>query len=53
MIYLQNDPDFQAEFDNVVNDPGILDDDDDFTPDVFGDTYLNMELTIPRDRNGP
>jgi hypothetical protein len=27
--------------------------DDSFTPDVFGDTYLNMELAIPRDSDGP
>ena len=27
--------------------------DADFTPDVFDDTYLNMELTIPRDGDSP
>jgi hypothetical protein len=36
-----------------VNDPGISEADKDFTPDVFDDTYLNMELAIPRDSNGP
>jgi hypothetical protein len=36
-----------------VNDPGILEADKDFTPDVFDDTYLNMELAIPRDSDGP
>ena len=25
----------------------------DFTPDVFGDTYLIIELMIPRDGNSP
>jgi hypothetical protein len=36
-----------------VNDPGISEADKDFTPDVFDDTYLNMELAIPRDSDGP
>jgi hypothetical protein len=36
-----------------VNDPGILEADKDFTLDVFDDTYLNMELAIPRDSDGP
>jgi hypothetical protein len=51
--YLQYDPDFQQEFDNIVNDPGILEADKDFTPDVVYGTYLNMELAIPRDSDGP
>ena len=51
--YLENDPDFQEEFDNIVNDSSIKEADDDFTPDVFDDTYLNMELAIPRDGDGP
>jgi hypothetical protein len=51
--YLQYHPDFQQEFNNIVNDPGILEADKDFTPDVFDDTYLNMELAIPRDSDGP
>jgi hypothetical protein len=51
--YLQYSPDFQQEFDNIVNDPGISEADKDFTPDVFDNTYLNMELAIPRDSDGP
>ncbi len=47
--YLEHDPDFQEEFDNIVNDPTVPEADDGFTPDVFDDTYLNMELAIPRD----
>jgi hypothetical protein len=39
--------------DNIVNDPNVPEADDSFTPDVFGDTYLNMELAIPRDSDGP
>jgi hypothetical protein len=51
--YLENDVEFQEEFDNIVNDPNVPEADDSFTPDVFGDTYLNMELAIPRDSDGP
>jgi hypothetical protein len=51
--YLENDPDFQEEFDNIVNDENVQEADDDFTPDVFDDTYVNMELAIPRDGDGP
>jgi hypothetical protein len=51
--YLENDPDFQEEFDSIVNDPKVPEADDDFTPDVFDDTYLNMEVAIPRDGDGP
>jgi hypothetical protein len=51
--YLENDPDFQEEFDNIVNDPSVPEADDEFTPDVFNDTYMNMELAIPRDGYGP
>jgi hypothetical protein len=51
--YLQYDPDFQEEFDNIVNDPDISEADKDFTPDVFDDTYIDIELAIPRDTDGP
>jgi hypothetical protein len=51
--YLENDPDFQEEFDNIINDPNVPEADTGFTPDVYDDTYLNMELAIPRDGDGP
>ena len=51
--YLAHDPDFQEEFDSIVNDKTVKEADDDFTPEVFDDTYLNMELAIPRDGEGP
>ncbi len=51
--YLENDADFQEEFDNIVNDPTAPEADDSFTPDVFGDTCLNVELATPRDSDGP
>jgi hypothetical protein len=51
--YLQFNPEFQEEFDNIGNNCGTLEVDKDFTPDVFDSTYLNMELAVPRDSDGP
>jgi hypothetical protein len=51
--YLENDPDFQEEFDNIINDSNVPEADDDFTPDACDDTYLHMELATPRDGDGP
>jgi hypothetical protein len=42
------DEDFQKEFGFVVNDENIPEADEEFTPDVYDDTYLNMELALPR-----
>jgi hypothetical protein len=39
--YLQYDPNFQEEFNNIVNDPGILEADKDFTPDGGYTRYLH------------
>jgi hypothetical protein len=36
-----------------MSDPNIPKAEDNFTVDVIGDTYLNMELAIPRDGDGP
>ena len=40
-------------FKNIVKNSSVPEADNDFTPDVYGDTYLNMELAIPRDSDGP
>jgi hypothetical protein len=40
---LENDPDFQEAFDNIVNNKTVREADDDFTPDVYDDTYVNIE----------
>jgi hypothetical protein len=45
---LQYDPEFQDEFGNAVSDSTLPDADAGFTPDTFNDTYLNMELALPR-----
>jgi hypothetical protein len=42
--FLEHDPDFQEDFNNIVNDPTVPEAEDSFTPDVFDDKYLNMEL---------
>jgi hypothetical protein len=46
---LENNPDFQEEFDDMFDDKTIREADDDFTPDAHNDTHVNMELAIPRD----
>ena len=43
------DPDFVQEFGRTINDPTIREADQDFTPDSFDDTYLHMELALPRE----
>jgi hypothetical protein len=50
---LEDDPDFQEEFDNVISESNTPEADDTFTPDVHGDAHVNMELAIPRDGDGP
>ena len=42
--YFEYDPDFQEEFDSINNASNVTEANADFTPDVFDDTYLNMEL---------
>lgn len=44
---IKDDLNFVEEFQNVVSDDAITDQDEIFTPDVFGDTYLNMEIALP------
>ena len=42
-----DDLDFLDEFHNVVSNPEVPEADQQFTPDVFDDWYLNMELALP------
>lgn len=44
---IKEDPDFVAEFQRVISDESIPEQDTTFTPDVFQDTYLNMEIALP------
>jgi hypothetical protein len=50
---IKDDPDFVDEFQRIVSDDKISDEDEQFTPDVFDDTYLNMEVTLPRGGGDP
>ena len=43
------DEDFQEEFNKIFSDNNIKEADATFTPEVFDNTYLNMELALPRD----
>ncbi|KAI2505829.1 Reverse transcriptase (RNA-dependent DNA polymerase) [Fragilaria crotonensis] len=43
------DAEFVQEFGPSINDPNINEADQDFTPDAFDDTDLNMELALPRE----
>jgi hypothetical protein len=45
---VENDPDFIDEFNNVVSDDQVPEEDDNFTPNVFDDTYLRMEIALPQ-----
>ena len=51
--YLEYDPYFQEEFNSIINDYNLPENDANFMPDVFDDKYLNMELGIPRYGDGP
>ena len=42
----KDDPDFQEEFDNAINNPEVKEAEELFTPDTF-DQYLQMELALP------
>jgi hypothetical protein len=49
---MESDPAFEEEFNKVYSNNEIPEADD-FTPEVLEDTYLNMELVLPRDSEGP
>ena len=50
---LEYNPDFKEEFDKVFSSEDAPEADVEFTPEVGDDTYLNMEVAIPRDSPGP
>ena len=49
---LEDDEDFKEEFNKIFSDENIPQADSS-TPEVMDDTYLNMELALPRDSDGP
>ena len=50
---MDHDEDFAEEFVKIINNKDIPEADANFTPEVLDDTYLNMELALPRDEPGP
>ncbi len=48
-----DDPEFREEFQATISDKTILEEDESFTPDTFGDTYLNMEIALMRGAGDP
>ena len=49
---IDEDEDFQEEFQKIYNDDSVPEADD-YTPEVGDDTYINMEVVLPRDDEGP
>ena len=49
---IDTDVEFQEEFQRVYNDTTIKEADD-YTADTLHDTYLHMEVALPRDSDGP
>ena len=45
---VEEDPDFVEEFQHVISDQSVPEQDDNFRQDVFNDTYLHMEIALPR-----
>ena len=50
---IEEDEDFADEFQKIFNDNTIKEADDEFTPEIFHDHYVNMEVALPRDDTGP
>ena len=45
---MEGDPDFAEKFNKFFSDANILEANE-YTPEVLEDTYLNMEMTLPKD----
>ena len=45
---VEEDLDFMEVFQHVINNQSMPEQDDNFTSDVFDDTYLHMEIALPR-----
>jgi hypothetical protein len=49
---IEDEPNFVNKFQNVISDKQIPKADTTFTPDVFDNTYLHMEIALPRGEGG-
>ena len=50
---LEDDEDLREEFDRIYQDKEISEVDDVFTLEIMDDNYMNMEVALPRDTEGP
>ena len=50
---LEDDEDFREEFNRIYQEKDIPEADDVFTPEIMDDTYMNMEVALPRDTEVP
>ena len=50
---LEDYEDFREEFNRIYQDKGIPEADNLFTPEIMDDTYMNMEVALPRETEGP
>ena len=50
---LEDDEEFREEFDRIYQDKDIPEEDDVFAPEIMDDNYMNMEVALPRDTEGP
>ena len=50
---MNHDSDFQEEFDRIFSSEDVPEADETFTPDTYDDTYLRMELALPRNGDQP
>ena len=50
---LEDDEYFRNTFDRIYQDKDIHEAEDVFTPEIIVDTYMNMEVSLPRDSEGP
>ena len=51
--FMEHDPDFMEEFQRVIDNEEVPEADAEFTPEILDDTYMNMEVGVPRDDDGP
>ena len=49
---IDTDDDFREEFERIFNDTSVQEADD-YSPEIGDDTYINMEIALPRDDDGP
>ena len=50
---LEDYEDFREEIDRIYQDKDIPEADDVFTPEIMDDTYMDMEVALPQDTEGP